>query len=590
MNNSNRIIRSTFSASVVSAIVASLTTSVGSLVDGIVIGQFFGVDSMAAFGLISPVLIVFSLVGATIATGARNQFTIMIGQGDLEGAGGVFTLSMVLGVGLSTLMTAAVFIFANPLCVLLGATGSGAELLEKTKGYLLGISVGLPAMNATRILSNYMIIDNDRRLPVISSIVLTAVDIGLDLVIALNGGSTFGMGLATSISYYAAVGVLLIHFRKKQRLTVFSLKSIRWKETGAMISKGLSMGVGRIANTARGIILNQILAAIATAGCIAAYSVQRQADSLLNPFIFGIADTVLTLTGILTGEENRPMLKQLTKDYVAMIGTVVVGISVLFWFVSPLFASFFISGDPEALAYGVHAARSYAVTLPLYSLNFAYLKYLEGRGKTKTGTIGSLLSEGVYIVLAAFMLLPAFGPDAVWYALPAAQVMLTLTLAVITILENRRNKAPAGDFWDWMLALPADFDVPEADRIDRSISSHEEVIALSQAAWKFCDDHGCDVKRKYIISLAVEELATNTVMTGFRPGRVNTIDMRILKKGDEYILRIRDNCEIFDPVKQLQLYDQNIPSHHIGLQMAVAAAKDVQYVTMLKLNNLVLRV
>ena len=116
------------------------------------------------------------------------------------------------------------------------------------------------------------------------------------------------------------------------------------------------------------------------------------------------------------------------------------------------------------------------------------------------------------------------------------------------------------------------------------------MLYLSQAAWDFCEAHGCDSQRKYAISLAVEELATNTVMTGFRPHRHNTIDMRILKKGDEFIVRIRDDCLIFDPVKQLQLYDRSIPDHHIGLQMAVGLAKDVQYTTMLKLNNLVLRV
>ena len=157
-------------------------------------------------------------------------------------------------------------------------------------------------------------------------------------------------------------------------------------------------------------------------------------------------------------------------------------------------------------------------------------------------------------------------------------------------MPARHGKAQPRDFWDWLLALPNGFDVPECDRIDRTISSHAEVIELSQAAWKFCDDHGCDEKRKYAISLAVEELATNTVLTGFRPNHNNTIDMRILKKGDEYIVRIRDDCDIFDPVKQLQLYDRSIPMHHIGLRMAIGSAKDVQYTTMLKLNNLVLRV
>ena len=194
------------------------------------------------------------------------------------------------------------------------------------------------------------------------------------------------------------------------------------------------------------------------------------------------------------------------------------------------------------------------------------------------------------MVLAAFLLLPHFGVDSVWYAFPAAQIFLFLTMGVIIALMDRHEHVRPGDFWDWFLALPVDFDVPEADRIDKTITSHDEVIALSQAAWQFCDEHGCDEKRKYAISLAVEELATNTVMTGFRPGRHNTIDMRILKKGDDYILRVRDDCEIFDPVKQLQLYDSNVPLHHMGLRLAISQALDVQYTTMLKLNNLVLRV
>ena len=89
---------------------------------------------------------------------------------------------------------------------------------------------------------------------------------------------------------------------------------------------------------------------------------------------------------------------------------------------------------------------------------------------------------------------------------------------------------------------------------------------------------------------AVEELATNTLQNGFRPGKHNTIDMRILKQGDDYILRMRDDFEIFDPVRQLMLYDQNVPMHHMGLRMAIASARDVQYTTILDLNNLLLRV
>ncbi len=77
-DHSNRIIRNTFNASVVSFIVSSLISAVGSLIDGVVIGQFLGLDSMAAFGLVSPVVILFTLVGNVIAAGSCNRFTVKI--------------------------------------------------------------------------------------------------------------------------------------------------------------------------------------------------------------------------------------------------------------------------------------------------------------------------------------------------------------------------------------------------------------------------------------------------------------------------------------------------------------------------------
>lgn len=81
------IIKTTFYANVIAFIISSLTSSVGSLIDGVIIGQCLGMDSMAAFGLVSPVVIVFSLFGAIVAAGARNRFTMMIGKGDQEGQG-----------------------------------------------------------------------------------------------------------------------------------------------------------------------------------------------------------------------------------------------------------------------------------------------------------------------------------------------------------------------------------------------------------------------------------------------------------------------------------------------------------------------
>ena len=588
------IIRRTFYAGMIAFIFTSLTGSIGSLIDGVVIGQCLGVDSMAAFGLITPVIIVFSLFGAIIASGARNRFTMLIGSGDTQGARGIFTLSLLMGIGFSVLLMIVTFAFSTPICVLLGATGDAAGLMDKTRAYLLGITIGLPAMNATRVINAYLAIDNDRVLSVVSSVVMTAVDIVLDLLVAfVLHGDTFEMGLATSISHYAALAVTLLHFRRKERLIRFSLKDIRWKEAGPVLVKGLPSGAGRVFNTVRTITLNQIMAGmIGAAGCIAAYSVHKQADNLLNCFIFSISDTVLMLTGILIGEQNRPTLRRLLKTSFKGVAGVTLGMAALLFIFAPQFAAFFINQDasPETMANAVEAARCYAVGMPLYGLNVIFAEYNHGRGKITLSTVLCCCSEGAMIILCTFALLPLIGVRAVWVSFVAAQVAQLLMIVVIIFVQNRRLGVKPANFWQWYMALPADFDVPSEDRIDRTITTHDQVIELYHAARDFCTAHGCDERRKYFISLAVEEMATNTVQNGFRPGKRNSIDMRILKKGDDYIVRIRDDCEVFDPVKQLQLYDKNIPLHHIGLRMAIESAREVQYTSILKLNNLVIRV
>ena len=575
-------------------ILSSLTSSVGSLIDGVIIGQCLGVESMAAFGLVSPVLIFFSLCGAIVASGARNRFTMMIGSGDVEGARGIFTLSMLMSVGMSVLLMMIVFAFSTPVCMLLGATGSAAGLMEEARKYLLGIAVGLPAMNATRVMYAFLPIDNDRRLTVLASVTVTVVDIILDLAVAfvLPHGGIFEMGLATSISHFAALAVVLLHFRRKDRLTRFSFKAVPWNETILVLSHGLPNGVARVSCTIRCILLNQMMAGMAgAAGCIAAYSVQRQADSLLNGFFFGISDTVCMLTGILMGEQNRPTLRRMLKTSFRAAGTMLLGISALLWLFAPQFAAIFIHDAPqETLNYAISATRCFALGMPLYGLHHIFSEYSDGRGKTVLSLALKFCSEGGLIVLSAFILLPLCNVEAIWAAFPASQLLLLLLDVLIITAQNKKLCLRPTNFWKWYMALPADFDVPSEDRIDRTITTQEQVVELYRAARDFCVEHGCDARRTYLISLAVEELATNTLQTGFRPGKHNAIDMRILKKDNDYILRMRDDCEIFDPVKQLKLYDKNLPMHHMGIRMAIASARDVRYTAILRLNNLVLRV
>ncbi|MBQ9251131.1 MAG: ATP-binding protein [Clostridia bacterium] len=588
----SRIIRNTFYIQLSAYIISELTHMIGNIVDGVIIGRYLGVDSMAAFGIVSPIMVVFALIGAIVQTGSRNRFTRLLGEGKTKEAQQVFSLSFLLSIIFGVALMIVILIFSTPITIALGASGHATDLLPKARSYLIGISFGLPAINAMKILHGFLPIDNDRRLPMLSSLALTVSDIILDLIAAfVLHGDTLEMGVATSVSYYVAFTVLLLHFRKKNIVLKISAKRLPWKELPGIIIQGIPIGICLISFTVRVAFMNQILASVAAAPAIAAYSIYQQADDILCCLTIGMADTVAVIAGILMGEEDRPKMKRLLFTSVQATLLITLGAAVMCWFAAPHFCSLYIQGSAEAYAYATRAVRTYAVGMPLYGLSLIYFNYFQGIGRSRLSSVCGFLSEAGFLMLSAFVMSRFFRADAVWFSLVVTQILMYILYAGIIAVESRRNGTQEMSLWDRVLLLPSTFDVPEEDRIDLSISSKEEVVSLSNDVYSFCESHGCDKRRTCHMSLAVEEMAGNVIQHGFpHDNRKHSVEIRVLKKGEEYVLRIRDDCFIFDPVGQLTMYTDEDKIHHIGLRMTIYMSKDVRYTSILKLNNLLVRI
>ena len=585
------IIRNTFYIQLLAFIMLSLSSSVGSMVDGIVIGQFLGVDSIAAFGIINPLMIAFSIIGAVVSAGARNRFTSLLGAGKTEQARQVFSLACALSTGFAAALMLFLIIFSGPVTSALGASRNTAGLLPLARDYLIGISFGLPAMNLVRVLNGFMPLDNDRNLPVISSIFLTVSDIVMDLAAVLFfHGNTLEMGIATSISYYVALAVLLTHFRKKDIFLRFQFRRLPWKETAAILGRGMPSGVCRLGNTLRCIFMNRMLALIASSAAIAAYSVHRQADSFFNPVTIGMADTVALLAGILVGEEDRPMMKRLLFTSVQATLVITAGIAALIWLFAPGFASLYIKDNPEALRLAVTAVRCYAIGMPLNGLNLIYLNYFQGIGKSLLASVSGFICESGLLILSAAAMMPLLGAEAVWWAFPVSQFLVMCYYGVVVAMESRRIKIHREGLFNRVLLLPDTFDVPDRNKLDVTITGMEDVMQLTDKVWDFCELHSCDSNIKTKLVLSVEEMAGNAIHHGFADGKAHCIEVRILKKGDGYYARFRDDCLIFDPIRQIKLLSDEDPTHHIGLRMISAIAKDIQYTCVLRLNNILVKI
>lgn len=92
--------------------------------------------------------------------------------------------------------------------------------------------------------------------------------------------------------------------------------------------------------------------------------------------------------------------------------------------------------------------------------------------------------------------------------------------------------------------------------------------------------------------LALEEMAGNIVEHGYPMDNreKHSIDIRVIHREEDVILRLRDDCRPFDPSKRDLLLEPEDKAHNIGIRMVYRIAKEVEYKNLLGCNALTVKI
>ena len=589
--NDGTIIRKLYRSSVTSIIIAAVAAMFGMLIDGIVIGKFLGTDSMAAYGLVSPLFSIMTAISGVLAAGSQVFCAKHLGAGRVDRARQVFSVCMIATVAISAVVIVILFLFCEPVCMGLGAKGSAANLLPLTKGYLYGISPGILPVLLLFIFNSLMRLDGDPNRVVVAVVVMTIFDIVGDLLVALvfHAGMV-GMGISTAISYYAALIVLLLHFRKPDIIFKFTPKDVQWKDLAGIFKTGAPTAVGSASTMVRNTILNLIMVGVASSTAVAALSVRNTLNTLFGAILMGIGMTTTMIAGMVFGEEDRSSaghLMRVSIRYALMFGVI---LGAFIFFAAPVLVSLFASGKSDSVKmaeYAVNAMRIYAFGLPMYGINQVFVNYLQGIGKLKLANLVSLLDNLIYVVLIALVFSRAIGMTAVWISYPIGEALVILTVFLAAMRDRKHVPHNTEDF----LFLEDSFGGEEENTYERSFTTVDEVMQTTQELGDFMKERNASNKQTMMIPLCVEEMAKNVIEHGFtKDTKPHSVDLRVLKKEEDWIVRIRDNCRSFDPKQWMEIHHPEDPASNIGIRMVYGMAKDVQHVNAMQLNNLIIRV
>ena len=584
------IVEKVFLQSIQATIANKFTRAAGVAVDGVVVGMFLGVESLAAYGLSWPLSMIYALPGSTLSGGTRNLYSKYLGKGATEAAANVFTLGLLLSAGCSIALAALTYIFMEQLGGLLGASGENAGLLLLVCQYLMGLIIGLPFDNIAKYIAGFLGMDSNYRLVVTGMTVATVTNIAGDLiVVALLGGDMFMLGLTTSVSRMMYFVTIAAHFLRKERMLCFSLAGItdvREKISGIFAGSTPAL-CDRIFSSLGSIASNCILSAASGGIYLAAYSVHKSLTSFIGSLYYGIGDTVWTLASVYHGEEDKKALDELQRVTLKIGLGIAVGAAVLLWLFSHSIADIYIDiEDTETYGLMIEAVQMFALSVPLYLLFFSFVNYMTGIGRLKAANSFTFMANFGVIVPVVWVMVDTFGGRGAWLATPIIQ-MLVLVGAVCYIYFHRSDDPYSAK----RLLLPSDFGMSFGKELTITAESMMEVMGMSRIVTLFCQENGISKEKAGHLAHCIEELGGNIIEHGFNDGKPHAIDVRILAKENEIILRIRDDCRPFNPVNYYKIYGQDgNKEKNIGLRMAINMAKSIKYVSTMGTNNLVIKI
>ena len=438
------------------------------------------------------------------------------------------------------------------------------------------------------VLIPFLYIEGAKKRILVSIVASTGVNIAGDLLnVYIFHGGLFGIAAATAVSYYVSFIILALHYRNGATL-FFTRKNFSLKPLTEIVTLGFSNAVSRLSVFGRIFAINHLLAANFPQIALIAFSVRNSLDNLYLSVVFGIMATLLTMGAVYSGEEDKKSLHILYKISLKYGLIVTIFISALVFIFAEQIILVYLPKSPEAVPETVTALRLYIVSVPLYFIGGVYISLSRVLRKKFFSTVICVLDSFLFVVFFAYVLGYSIGLNGVWLSFLFGSIA-TIIFIFCAICKH------CGHFpnsLDDLLMLPKDFDVSPKERFRVTVTNIEEVMQASADIQKFLLSQGASEKNSYIMALSVEELAGNIIRWSFKSARQNTISIYLVFKNDEWILRLRDDCEPFNPQKWLEMSTKNEddPFKNMGIRLVTSMAKNINYLNVLRINNLIIKV
>ncbi len=405
------------------------------IIDGIFVGQGVGTNALGAVNIAFPFIMVVCAAFMLTTIGGVTVVAIRLGRGDENGANEAFMHALSATVAIAVVMCLAGTVFADELCLLLGANDT---FFDYVYDYLFWYSIFIIPSGLSTAMQGFCRNDGSPILVSAAVIVGTVCNIFGDwlFIFPLKMGLK-GAAIATGASQTITLLVVMAHFiakRGKLRVRSFRPDAALYKKIAI---RGLPECISQLAAPAAIITTNYVLLAKIGDIGVNAFSIIGYVASFSVAIFFGTAEGLQPLFGRCYGAKNEADLKYYLRAgmIINFVGSVLIYILLLF-VGKPICTMF--GADPETLGYTVASMPKYAWGFSVMALNTIISAYLYSTKRSTQAIIMNVLRSFVFDIAVIILLPEIFGAEIIWHTFGIFEAMV-LAVAIVLLKSSEKN-------------------------------------------------------------------------------------------------------------------------------------------------------
>ena len=404
---------------------SAMITSVYSIVDTAMVGQYHGPEGTAALAVVAPVWNIIYSLGLLMGIGGSVIFSMRRGLETNDGSENQYFTAAVIGaVILSVLVWIGVICFERPVLTFFGADES---LLVLAQRYMRPIKYVFPLFLFNQMLAAFLRNDKSPALATFGVLAGGLFNIFGDyfFVFTCDMG-IYGAGLATAIGSAVSFVVMMTHFFSRRNTLRLMKPEGLLKKLREISVTGFSTFFIDVAMGILTVLFNRQIMKYLGSNALAIYGPIIQVSTVVQCCAYSVGQAAQPIISTNFGAGKGGRIRETLR--LALWTTAFFGVfwTVLSMLCPNVYIRIFMAPTPEILAMAPAIIRTYALSFLLLPFNIFSTYYFQAILKPTAAFIVSV-SRGLVISGLLILLLPVLtGADSLWFAMPVTELLVTI--------------------------------------------------------------------------------------------------------------------------------------------------------------------